>query len=274
MPLERILEAYLLTLSVPLKPGSIHRLYPGPEFEIRLVEFISAEEALAMAYERGAKLARGETDVKHLGLGRIIERALLKAYELTETIPLTGMIAALVPLSAALGYYDSSSGINPLDSLRRIVALYMHASPPSDAVRLLSALEAVGDRDLVLFLDREGISRRKIEASSMSIGDIYEILYSVDRGFIIHLRGLSRLVELYHRVKSSGNALEGIMNAYLDILEKEGNTKVPRPLSARSLAKLDREISDRRHNRLLGAVAAAMGLALFEEPPLLPGTTS
>jgi len=264
-----VIEAYALTLSVPVKPGAIHRLVVSPEFEIRLIEMLSVEPLLAEAYKRGQQLAKGAIDAKSLGIGSLTGKAIIRAYERTETKPIVGIIASLVPVSVAYGYYEALGRVSPMESLRRIVTSAMYGSPPEEAVSVLDSLEAVSESELVLGLDADGITRSKLERGDISLGDMYEALSRLDLGFSINLRGMQLLSDLRSDIVNASNTVQGILKAYLKLLSRVSGIK-PSPESLRALLEADRRIGDRRYNRILGPVAAATALALFSEPLSLP----
>ena len=261
-----ILEAYSLTLSAPIKPGALHRLIASPEYEIRLVEMVSVVPSLEEAYRRGEALARGSIDARMLGLGALTGKALLSAFEKTEVRPLSGLIASMVAASAALGYYRGLGKISPPEALRRI-AKYLYSSPPEDSIALIRGLEAVTERDLILLLDRSGITPNRIELEGIRLGDIYEILSTLDKGFLVNLRGVNTIFELRSEIVNSSNIVEGIVRAYIRLLPPKYK---PVRLDLKELLRIDKSLRDRRFTRLLGPIGAATALILFSEPPALP----
>ncbi|MCE4628308.1 MAG: hypothetical protein F7C34_04075 [Desulfurococcales archaeon] len=261
-----ILEAYTLTLSAPIKPGAIHRFITSSEYEIRLVEMVSVIPFLEEAFSRGEALARGSIDARMLGLGAITGKAMVSAYERTEVRPLSGLIASMIAASAAYGYYRGLDKISPPEALRRI-AKYLYSSPPEDSIALIRALEAVAERDLILLLDRNRITPSRIELEGIRLGDVYEVLSAIDKGFSINLRGINNIIELRSEIANSSNIVEGIVRAFIRLLPPKFK---PVRLDPKELLRIDRSLTDRRFTRLLGPVGAATALVLFSEPPTLP----
>ncbi len=269
-------EAYLLTLSAPIKPGAVHRLSKDPEFEVRLVEFASIRESLLEAYKRGYLLGRGDIEARNVGLGRYISDALRNSFERTGARPLVGMISSATVLSSIIGYYEGSGGQGGLgEAVRRAVRVLLYTNTPEDAVFLVEGVEAVGDSDLLLHLDNKGISKRKITLNNLSIGDIFEILYDIDAGFILNLKSLSNLTKIYDIIRKSSNAIAAIVEAYLylastrKLLDTSNILKSKNPLA--ELARLDSIATNRKvFNRLLGGVLAGAVIANYETPLRLP----
>ncbi len=266
--------AYLLVLSVPIKPGSVHRLVPTPEFELRLVEFSTVLDYLEEARVRGLKLGRGEIDARSLGLGRIFSEAVRRAFEKTETRPLTGLIMSQIIMAALEGYYEASGQRRSVeDSVRALVRSYLYSSPPEDTVAVVEGLEAVSDSQLLLLLDKEGYTKRRITLNGTPLGELFETLSKGDSGFYLNLRRLGMILEFSRKVSKAPNIVAGILTAYLEILASEG--LVPRSLAEKPNFKILRELDsklrgDNRYNRFLGATAAAATLSLMSAPLTLP----
>jgi hypothetical protein len=266
-------EAYLITLSTPIKPGAVHRLSLSTEFEVRLAEAAAVLHAFETSYQRGKELARGDRDARSLSLGKVIGSALIRAFEHTEVRPLTGVITSLIIASASYGYFQHvSSRTTAEDSLRRIVSA-LYSSTPEDTLHFIEGLEGVGDSDLLLILDREGYTRRKIEMNSLSLGYVFEVLAKEDTGFYANYRFLNNILDVTSQIKGSPNLLKGVLSAYMNLLSKKlGGPSLPSTLSLRQLKELDDRLSSDRgtYNRLLGVIALGVALVLFEEPPNLP----
>ncbi|MCE4624791.1 MAG: hypothetical protein F7C35_02870 [Desulfurococcales archaeon] len=265
-------EAYLLTLSAPIKPGAAHRLVATPEFEIRLVEYLAVEGYLHRAYENGSKLARGTIDGSKLGLGKLIGEALRSAFEKTEVRPITGLIAGLIPVSAAFGYYVQHESITPEEALRRIMISGLYNSPPQETLALVEGLEAVSDSPLLLHLEDKGFTKNRILLNKIGLGELYEVLVEKDTGFLLNYKGLSLIRELEATIRKGQNTLHGIVLAYVHLLKKIANVRVDAAkLTVKELARLDNTLRGKSdYNRLLGGVAIALALILFSEPLHLP----
>ncbi len=269
---EPVRLAYLLTLSAPIKPGAVHRLVPDPLFEARLAEFVAIEKILDAAHERGEDLARGKIDARSMGIGRLIGEALRRSFEATELRPLTGLVAASIVVSAVLGYSSASRRLKPEDSARRIVSA-LYSSPGGDAAQFVSALEAVGDSELVLELDKRGLTPRRLELNDTSIGEVFEAASNVDLGFLFNVRGLPRLLDIVSKVRRAPNTLAGIVASYLALLRERGLAELRGKPDVRALRAIDERIRRSQGyvgDRLLGAVAAAAAIVLSESPLLLP----
>ena len=270
--LHALKEAYLLTLSAPIKPGAVHRLAGDPEFELRLVEFVSIEDFLQEAYRRGYMVGRGDIEARNLGLGRYISDALKRSFERTGTRPITGLVSASISLASIIGYYEGSGTSDPLSSaVKKAVRVLLYASPPDDAVFLLEGIEAIGDSDLLLHLDNKSITKRRITLNNLSIGDIFEVLYELDTGFILNLRSLSDLSLIIDIIKKSPNAIAATVEAYLFIAEKRGLFDASKIIKSKNplaeLAKLDKTLTSRKQfNRLLGSVFVGIATSNYEGP--------
>jgi hypothetical protein len=264
--LNIIHEAYLLTLSSPIKPGAIHRLVGDPEYEIRLVEYVQLHEFLEESYNRGYLLGRGDIEARGLGIGRIIADALKKSFERTGYKPLTGLIASAITLSSALGY-SLASKKDLEESLRRYASSILYASGPDDSLSLLGGLEAIGDSDLLLLLDKKNVTRRTIQLNSTSIGDMFDVLSELDTGFYLTSRKISLLTDLAVEISRAPTVISSVVEAYLHLANNRGlidifNIRKDHNF-LKELARLDKIIDNRKDmNRLLGGVFTAVALAI------------
>ena len=265
--------AYLLTLSTPIKPGALHRLISSPEFEARLAEYTAVEPYISEAYERGRKLARGDLDARSLGLGRLIGDAFRRSFEYIERRPLTGLIAGVLVSAAVIGYSQASKPrISSTDSAKRIARI-LYTPAGRDSAYFARSLEAVGDSDLVQALDGAGLTPSRIELNDTGLGELFEILSSVDAGFSYTIRGVSRILKVYSTISKASNTLAGIIKAYLELLLEYYNVKLEsRNVTSKTMIELDRRLRARgvRGERILGLIASGLSLSLAETPISLP----
>ncbi len=274
--LNPLLEAYLATLSAPIKPGAVHRLARDIEYDVRLFEYVAASDFAGELFKRSYMIARGDLEARNLGLGRHIADALKRAFERTGLKPLTGMIVSFLTMSSLVGFYAGMRESATIeDAVRRGVRVLLYSAQPEDTVFLVDGLEAVGDSDLVLLLDDKGLTRRRITINNLTLGDLYEVLSTIDTGFYLNLRKLSKIFELRDIIRGAPNIIGGIVEAYLKLADEIGILDMKAILASKNpiaeLAHLDARIADRRKcNRLLGAVLAAAAIANYEGPLRLP----
>ncbi|MEB3759695.1 MAG: hypothetical protein GSR81_02490 [Desulfurococcales archaeon] len=274
--LNALYEAYLITLSSPIKPGALHRLTKDPEYEIRLLEFVSVQEFIEESYKRGYMLGRGDLDSKHLGLGRYIADALKKAFERTSIRPITGLISASITLASILGYYTASSQKKSFEeTLRKTVTTILYSSSPEDTINIVEGLEAVSDSDLLLHLDRKGITKRSITLNAVTVGDLFEALSDIDTGFMLNVRNLNRLTTLIASARKSPTFIGAVVEVYIKLADMTGYLDLSDILETKNplgeLAKLDAKLVDRqRFNRLLGGTFIAVATANIDTPLRIP----
>ncbi len=274
--LNGIYDAYLVTLSSPVKPGTIHRLIKDPEFELRLLEFVTIQEFIDSAFKRGYMLGRGDIDSKHLGIGKYIADALKKSLERTGIRPLTGMIASSITLASLLGYHTATQSKKSFEeTIRKSVATILYSTNPEETIAILEGLEAIGDSDLILHLDNRGITKRKITLNTITLGDFYEILAEIDTGFLLNLKTLNTALSLATDAKKSSTFIGAVVETYVKLADKAGYfsmeqiVKSKNPLS--ELSKLDSKIVERqKYNRLLGGTFLAVAIANIDLPLRIP----
>ena len=261
----RILLA--LTVSTPIKPGAVHRLLDNPLFEKRLVEAIIVSEVMEDAYARGREVALGDRPAQALGLGGLIAQAYRRSFEVVDVRPLTGLSAAAVSMAAIAGYLDGI-GKGLREGLRQGVLTLLYSGGGRDSIEFIEGLEAVGDSDALLHLEREGLSKRVVSLEDIPLGDVFEKLSSFDLGFLVNLRGYQSIMDLARRAERAKSLAAAILASYLTLLEREG-VRLEKPLTVRRLAQLDRELRERGgRDRLLGAVFAATSIVLDSRPDI------
>ncbi|MGC9210118.1 MAG: hypothetical protein ACP5FT_02480 [Acidilobus sp.] len=258
----------LLTLSAPIKPGSVHRLMNDVDFERRLLEFVEVEPLVDEAYRRGQMLAKGEITAQDLGLGALISKGLKAASEASGEVPLVGLWSAAITVSSIDGY-ASASGVRVHESLRVLMLRTLYASLPEDAVNLLEGIEDVGDSDLISHASYRNITENYVSSNKLSLGDLFEVLAEVDRGFSLNLRNYEWLLELSRGYEATRSLLVSMTRSYLTIAsELAGDQEMAsmakrHELDVATLLKLDRRLASQRAllNRSLGGVFLTAYLA-------------
>ena len=270
---RHVLRSLLITLSVAVKPGALHRLTLSGEFEQRLMELAEVLDPMGEAYRRGRSLALGEVTSQALGLGQLVGRALRGAFDASGQTPLAGLWTAGVVMSSIVGYADEA-GVGLADSLRTLLVRVLYGSSPSDAEELAGALADVNDSDLVNHLVNRGITQNYIAMNSLTLGDLFENLYQADLGFMLNLRSYQELVKASKVLSGSQDLTSGVVKAYLHLAAPLMSADVKREaeqgLDIRRLVKLDRTLEPMRgrYNRVLGGLFYSVVLGLAGGAPL------
>jgi hypothetical protein len=256
--------ALAITISTPVKPGSVHRFLESAEFEKRLAEAILIMDFIPKVYEKGADVARGKISSRAVGLGSQLSTLYRKILEYVDVKPLYGLSAAAVVVSAVSGYL-AEQGKRLREGLRQALTALLYRSPGDDTAAFIEGLEATGASDLVNRLEAEGLTKRVIRLEDIPLGDVFERLESVDPSFSLNVRSYTKVLDLA-RVAARGKSLAAAaLLAYLEALGKVGYK-----LQASSFKKLieaDREIRRKtRLDGLLGVSYAATVLVLDEHP--------
>ncbi len=267
--LSDVKRLLLLTLSVPVKPGSIHRLMVDLDFERRLLELVEVEPYLEEASRRGQMLGQGKITAQELGIGGIISRALRAASEGSEETPLVGLWSAAVSVAAMDGYV-AASNMRVHDSLRVLMLRTLYASPPDDGVELLEGISDVGDSDLISHVSSRNVTENYVRSNKLTLGDLFEVLSEVDKGFALNLKGYEWLLELTRKYEASRSLLGGLVKVYLTVASQiSGDPELTsasgrQELDLANLMRLDRRLSGSREglNRSLGAVFLSALLAV------------
>ncbi len=242
----RLSRLLLLTLSTPIKPGTIHRLRLDNIFEQALEEAVYIISHAEDAYRRGVELRRGERSLHSLGIGKVIQSSLARAFEHLERRPLVGLHVAVHTSALLLGYGGGEGYRSLLDGVKM---LYRIGS--DDVIAVINGMEASSLGDEVRFLDSKGITRRSITLQGTSLGDFYEVMSILDTGFLLNLKGVKLLKEA--RIRNEDSIYKIVLGSYLKLARIRGLLQVQTGRGLKYLAKLDRELQlDPRFNRLLG----------------------
>jgi hypothetical protein len=212
---EDLVKTLLVFVSTPIKPGGVHRLMPGREFESRLIEAHIIGSSAISAYVKGRSLASGKIDVKGLSLGKLIGESLKTSYEATGMKPLIGLHAASITLAALLGYHGSGDLRSRLSGLLNVI-LYRGSS--EDSIELYRALEATAASEYLLELSKAGISATSIMLRGITLGDLYEALSKLDTGFWLNLRMYSSILRVVSSLEGSESLSEASVKSYLAML--------------------------------------------------------
>ncbi|NOZ31360.1 MAG: hypothetical protein GXO68_05385 [Crenarchaeota archaeon] len=271
--LDKLKQALMLTLSVPVKPGAVHRLRLDALFEARLSEAVVLTRYMEEAYEKGVQLAKGSVDTKSLGLGKLYSQAVIDAFDFVGKRPLPGLFYSGIMLSVVAGY-SSETGKDVITEANKLVRLVPYGSDVEDTLALIEGLEGVGASDHLLALDQQGISKRSVRLHALSIGDVAEKLSSIDKGFLYNLRGYGLLKETANSLLTCSNLVEAILRAYyylgvkMEIFKRinEGTSLM------RYFMELDRGEYKKRYDndQLLGAVLFVAGLVHLRKSLPLP----
>lgn len=260
----------LLTISTPLKPGSVNRISLDSEFESRLLEAVSLFEFIDKAYMRGRELAEGRVTAQKLGLGGLLALALRTAIQLTGLRPILGLTVASITLSTLKGVLDQE-GRGLREGLRQAILTVLYRSSPEDSLKLIEGLEATGLSRALAHLENRGVTRSRVALEALALGHLYEVLSEVDTGFMLNIRDLGRLLELSNRIRGEKSVVRAVAEAYKELAFERKLVSIE-DLSIRSLEdflRIDRKLRARREDldSLLGGVYIAATLALVERWP-------
>ena len=267
------MRSLLITLSVAIKPGALHRLTLSGEFEQRLMELAEVLDPMEEAYRRGRNLALGKVTSQGMGLGQLVGRAVREAFDASGQTPLTGLWTASVVMSSIAGYADEA-GIDMVESLRTLIVRVLYGSSPADAEELLSALADVNDSDLVNYLADKGITQNYIAMNALTLGDLFENLYQVDLGFMLNLKSYQELVRASKILAGSQDLTSGVVRAYMHLasplLAPDAREAAEQGLDLKRLARLDKALEPMRsrYNRVLGGLFYSVVLGLAGGAPL------
>ncbi|MGC8573765.1 MAG: hypothetical protein ACP5L0_07235 [Caldisphaera sp.] len=270
-----IKRALMLTLTSPIKPGSIHRFMPEIEFEERVIEAIEIFDIIDESHKRGKELALGNIDLSSLGLGHLISTAYKKAFEAINERPIPGIVAAAVVLSSIDGYSEALRQ-NVINNVGPYLSKLLYKGKPSDTVEFVEALEDLGLSNYINLLEKANINKEYIEYENMTLGDIFEILSKIDAGFMINIKDYSNLLKLSKLMLNSKNAVQASVKSYIyigkdlykisDFLDLDIND----PNILNKLLSKDKVLKRNREdlNAILGGVLITLYFALNYENPL------
>ncbi|MDT7867665.1 MAG: hypothetical protein RQ853_04545, partial [Acidianus sp.] len=127
-----------------------------------------------------------------------------------------------------------------------------------------------GDVDLLEHLSRRNLTENYVKSNGLSLGDAFELLSEVDRGFSINLKGYEWLLGLIRLYEGLRSPLAGVVKVYLAVASELSKSPELLDLSKRreidpsQLLRADRQLSSMRGslNRSLGAVFLSLFLAM------------
>ena len=259
-----------ITLSAPVKPGTVNRISLDSEFEARLLEALTLVEFIDKAYTRGRELAEGRIAAHNMSLGDLMASALRSSMQLTGLKPILGLTVASITLSTLKGLSDSQ-GRSLRGSLRHLITSTLYRSSPEDSVKLVEGLEATGMSNALTHLRNQGVTRSRISLEALTLGHLYEILSYVDTGFMLNLKDLDIVLELSKKVVEEKNVIAAVSKAYVELASGRRIIDA-RGFSLKSLSdllRLDASLRARREelDSLLGGVYAVVALASTERWP-------
>jgi hypothetical protein len=253
-----------LTLSAPIKPGAVHRLIVDEDFERRLYEAIEVMPLVDEAFRRAGLVAEGRLSSRELGLGNIIGKALRSAFDASGELPLVGLWAAGL-VTAAIDGYAENANVRLPEGLKTIAMRLLYGSSQSDVEALVEALSDVGDSEVLQSVEAEGLTLSSISMRTQSLGELFEVIQRVDRGFMMNAKGIDQVIALSKLFSGARSPVAGVVKVYLRLaadLKGGGELDIlarSSELDPTSLLKLDRTLSRERPtlNRLLGGVFLA-----------------
>ncbi|AFZ70281.1 hypothetical protein Calag_0517 [Caldisphaera lagunensis DSM 15908] len=273
--IKDIKRALMITLTSPVKPGSIHRFMPEIEFEERIVEALEVFDIMDEAYRRGKELALGNIDSRSLGLGHLISSAYKNAFDSINERPLPGLDAAAIVLSSIDGY---SEGIkqNVINGINSFLSRILYKGKPRDAVEFVESLEDLGLSNYINLLERSGITKESIEYEERSLGDVFEILSKIDSGFLLNLKHYSNLLKFSKMLMNSKNVIQAALKSYVYIgkdlfkIEEFSDLDINDPNILSKLLSKDKLLKRNREdlNAILGGVLIILYFSLNNENPL------
>lgn len=263
---DELRTALVITLSTPVKPGTVHRFLESAEFEKRLAEAIIVMDSIPKAFERGLDVAKGRISSRSIGLGSLLSSLYKKILEHIDVKPLYGLDASALVVSAVAGYL-SGQGRKIREGLRQALMTVLYRSPGEDTVAFIEGLEATGASDMINRLESEGITKRVVRLEDIPLGDVFEKLESTDPSFSLNVRSYSKILDIA-KVAARGKTLTAVaLLAYLEVLARAGYKM--QSVNIKRLVDVDREIRRKtRLDGLLGVSYAATVLVLDERPNL------
>jgi hypothetical protein len=270
-----IKRALMLTLTSPIKPGSIHRFMPEIEFEERIIEAIEVFDIIDESHKRGRELALGNIDLGSLGLGHLISTAYKKSFEIINERPIPGIAAAAIVLSSIDGYSEALKQ-NVINNIGSFLSKLLYKGKPNDTVEFIESLEDLGLSNYISLLEKANINKNYIEYEGRTLGDIFEVLSKIDAGFMINIKDYSNLLKLSKLIINSKNAIHASIKSYIYIgkdlykINDFSDLDINDPNLLNKLSSKDKVLKRNREdlNSILGGVLITLYLALNYENPL------
>jgi len=284
--------AAALELSAFPKPGNVHRLADlGPKtYERFLAGSLALGPACRKAASRGLGVAKGELEPSSLGLGQLIEEAIVSdGYWQSSGPTHVGFALLAIPISASAGLaLGASSPDLDIGALRSGVAYLLDNSTVQDALALYRALRKssssklgtlrpeaglpdVFDPSAERWLIEEGLNLKEVLKISSNWDLVARELYTALEASV--RIGLTRLED---ELREHGSLNTAVVNTYLALLSELTDTHVARAWGLRKTKyipdaiveglEMAEEVSRRAREALeLGGASTPEGLrALYE----------
>ncbi len=280
---KSLVEGVHLALYTTIKPGAYHRLRLESSIEKIFSNTLSSLDYIIEATILGEKVRKGELAAQHIGIGKLLGRALREAYRWNPHSVYPDYIVPQIIYAFALSYSEPESIIKEYGKVKKALDLVLATRDWREIRAFIDALKSIHRNDMVEHLEANGITSLGGVRGEVDFTDIARILASRWPAFIsldIHssetLEYLKKMMETYRR---ENNAFNAIIESYLELVwsklpdwarksleeaVKEGlmNSKT----GSKKLFEIDLKL--RRHGlsyeEYTGFLAIITGLAVYE----------
>lgn len=211
-----LLKGAVIGLSAYVKPGGVHRLAPGKTYDEVLCNLISSVGFLAKALETGSSVRRGEQVLTSVDIGKLLSNVLKELFRSCRTVH-PQYITPLVIGGFAIGLSGVESIVKESAKFKKALELANSISKWSSIKQFIETLKTVGREDMYNHLSSLGYTEVGLLQLNVSYNDLYRVLGSKWRGFLVietgevlvftYLKRLSELYKKYHELAMSTVAL-------------------------------------------------------------------
>jgi hypothetical protein len=219
---KSLIEGAVIGLNAYIKPGGIHRYAPGTLFDEILCNLISLIDSLVEAIDLGNKVRRGELAVTNIPCKEIIINPLKEIFRTCNTV-YPQYVIPLVVGGVALGLSGVESILEESSKFKKALELVVASGSWSDIKNFIESLRVVGRQDMYDHLRSLGYVDVAALRSAMNLNEIYRVLGSRWRGFLVVetqegllFTYLKRLQEIYKKERS---LFHSVIALYMELLK-------------------------------------------------------
>jgi len=181
---KSLIEGAVIGLNAYIKPGGIHRYVPGTLFDEILCNLISLINSLEEVIDLGNKVRRRELAVTSIPCKEAIIIPLKEIFRTCNTVHPQYVVPQVVG-GVALGLSGVESILEESSKFKKALELVVASSSWSDIKNFVESLRVIGRQDMYDNLRSLGYVDVVAIRSTMNLNEIYRVLGSGWRGFLV-----------------------------------------------------------------------------------------
>lgn len=208
-----LVKGALLGLNTYIKPGGLHRLIPNRVVDEIACNLIVSFDHIVESIKLGEMIREGEISATGVDYGRVYASALRDLYrECNSTHP--QYVIPLMVLGFSIKLAEVESIIQESSKFKRALETINAVNKWGDLKQFIETLKTIGREDMYNHLQSTGYTQIALLKSGISFNDLFRVLSSKWRGFLLIdsretalFSYLKRIVDLNKEYKNPESAL-------------------------------------------------------------------